>query len=73
MAVADAAQHLGREIGDRAAEGLGALAGLEHALLRQAEVGHDEAWEDAERDCARSLERSPTAKAFVGSWCDPRR
>lgn len=33
--------------------------------LKQAEVGHDEAWADAERDCRRSLERSPTVKAYV--------
>ena len=35
------------------------------AYLKQAEVGHEEAWSDAERDCQRSLERQPTAKAYL--------
>ena len=35
------------------------------AYLKQAEVGHDDAWTNAERDCRRSLERSPTVKGYV--------
>ena len=35
------------------------------AYLKQAEVGHDSAWEDAERDCRRALERAPSAKIYV--------
>lgn len=34
------------------------------AFLKQAEVGHTDAWADAERDCRRAIERAPTAKVY---------
>jgi len=35
------------------------------AYLKQAEVGWDEAWEQAERDCCRAIERDATAKYLL--------
>jgi tetratricopeptide (TPR) repeat protein len=35
------------------------------ARLRQAEIGFDDEWELAERDCRRSLERDPTVKCHM--------
>ena len=35
------------------------------ARIRQAEIGFEEEWELAERDCRRSLERDPTVKCHV--------
>lgn len=35
------------------------------AKIKQAEIGFDEEWEAAERDCRRALERDPQAKYYV--------